>query len=266
MQVRIFGLVFIFATAGLLSAAENAASPAGTAVDTSQPASKEAVGQASPDAKPSDTPRERNPRVIIFTAKDCERCDSELARLRKAGGDFQQMQARGWVIGDSPSGHIQIVDKDDVPDLVRQLKVSEFPTVACVSDGEIVRSFTSGCTTPLDMWTFGFLLKGTNERPPGSVPEAARVETTGHYPLRGNHWSVDQDWTPSRAKVVTHLRGPNHASRIAANWDIENWSYEELRSLHDNLHESEPGYVAGAYYSTSQPADPFRRTRKTLGH
>jgi hypothetical protein len=144
------------------------------------------------------------------------------------------------------------------------LKVRDFPTVACVDQGQVVRSFTAGCTTPLDAWTFGFLAKGVDERPPGTVSEAARVETTGHYSLRGNHWSVDEDWSPSRDKVLSHLRGPTHGHQIRAGWDIESWSYEELRSLHDNLHEQEMGGVS--YSSRQQPSNQVSATRKAGGH
>ena len=212
---------------------------------------------------------------MFITMHGCEACSRELARLRRPGGDFEAMQSRGWKIGEGPENHVQIVDREAVADLVRQLDIHEYPTIACVSDGEIVRSFKSGCTTPLDAWTFGFLLKGENERPPGSVPEAARVKTTGSYPLRGNHWSVDGDWNPSQERVVSHLRGPNHASQIAASYQIEVWSYEELRSLHDDLHERELAngggtYSTASYYSPraqSAPrgADNFSASRKMLG-
>jgi sulfur carrier protein ThiS len=207
--------------------------------------------------------RSRNPRVLFVTAKDCARCDQELARLRRPGGDFEKMQALGWKIGEGTENHLQIVDQDTIPDLIRELNLREFPTVACIRDGEIVRSFKSGCTTPLDAWTFGFLAKGIDERPPGAVLEAARVETTGHYSLRGNHWSIDEDWTPTREKVVSHLRGPNHGHQILKNWEIERWSYEELRSLHDNLHEREMGGVS--YSTRSQSSDQFSATRKSMG-
>src|SRR5207302_524627 len=108
-----------------------------------------------------------------------------------------------------------------------------FPTVICISDKEVVRSFNSGCTTPLDSWTFGFLLKGENERPKGSILEAARVASTGSYPLRGNHWSIEGVWNPSKERVVSHLRS-THGNQIAANYAIETWSVEELKSLHDD--------------------------------
>lgn len=205
----------------------------------------------------------RNPRVLFIVSDDCPRCDAELARLRRPGGDFAVMQERGWKIGAGPECHLQIIDREAISDLIAKLDVRDFPTVACVNDDQIVRSFRSGCTTPLDAWTFGFLLKGNDERPPGSISEAARVETTGHYPLRGNHWSIEEDWNPTQTKVVGHLRGPNHGHQIRGNWTIEDWSYEELRSLHDNLHEQEMGGVSGG--SRSQPANQFSAARKVGG-
>ncbi len=154
------------------------------------------------------------PRVLFITAKDCPRCERELARLRRPGGDFEKMRARGWKIGPGPTNHLQIVDRLAVGDLIAELATSELPKVICVREQEIVRSFQSGCTTPLDMWTFGWLIKGIDERPPGWVPEKARVEWTGHYPLRGNHWSIDEDWNPTRERVVAHLRSV-HGCRFA---------------------------------------------------
>lgn len=188
----------------------------------------------------------RNPRVLFITAKDHEASLTELVRLRSPGGTFEVMARHGWKIGPGPENHVQIVDREAIPDIVRNLKVVTFPTVACISDEQILRSFTSGCTTPLDAWTFGWLLTGKNERPAVPVAEPARVASTGSYRLRGNHWSVDGDWNPSRATVVSHLRSPNHGYRIASNWKIEAWSYEELRSLHDDLHEQEQASLPAA--------------------
>ncbi len=216
------------------------------------------------EPKAATVAAEWNPRVLFITSKDCARCETELSRLRRAGGDFEKMQGQGWKIGAGADSHLQIVDREAIAELVEKLGVREYPTVACVSEGEIVRSFKSGCTTPLDAWTFGFLAKGIDERPPGSVSEATRVETTGHYPLRGNHWSIDEDWNPTREKVVSHLRGPTHGHQILKNYEIERWSYEELRSLHDNLHEREMGGVS--YSGRSAPAsDPFGAGRKLSG-
>ncbi|HEX3725404.1 MAG TPA: hypothetical protein VHV08_04145 [Pirellulales bacterium] len=221
-----------------------------------------ALASSPSGAAESDPPR--NPRVVFITADDCARCEQELERLGRPGGDFEKLRARGWKIGEAPESHLQIVDHQQVRELVEKLEVREFPTVACVSDGQIVRSFKAGCTTPLDMWTFGFLAKGVDERPRGSVSEAARVETSGHYPLRGNHWSVDEDWNPARDKVIKHLRGPNHGHQIRSHWQIETWSYEELRSVHDDLHEREMGGVSAGSYR-SQQVNQFSATRKAGG-
>jgi hypothetical protein len=229
------------------------------------PPSAQPIVRADAQALSADPsiPAVRNPRVLFITVKDSPRSAEELMRLRRAGGEFDKLRSRGWMIGEGPENHLQIVDRESILELVEHLNVRDYPTVACVDHGQIVRSFTAGCTTPLDAWTFGFLAKGVDERPPGTVAETARVETTGHYPLRGNHWSVDEDWTPTREKVVNHLRGPNHGHQIRAGWAIETWSYEELRSLHDNLHEQEMG---GVSYSSRQPSsNQFSATRKAGG-
>jgi hypothetical protein len=217
--------------------------------------------QATVSDKPASGKRPLNPRVLFITAKDSPHSDQELARLRRAGGEFDKMKAIGWTIGVGPENMVQIVDRDEVPELVEKLSVKEFPTVACIDHDEVVRYFRWGCTTPLDAWTFGFLAKGIDERPPGAVLEAARVESTGSYPLRGNHWSVEGDWSPTRDKVITHLRGPNHLAQLIPTWHIDDWSLEELRSLHDDLHEK---YDTGTYSSSrssnsSSPASDYLR-------
>jgi hypothetical protein len=210
----------------------------------------------------------RNPRVLLIVSKDCSRCDDDLTRLRRAGGDFEKMRSVGWKIGPGVDAHLQIVDRDDVAPLVEQLGVKEYPTVICLENGQIERSFQTGCTTPLDMWTFAWLLKGKDERPAGSLPEKVAVDWTGHFPLRGNHWTIDGDWSPSREKLIGHLRGPVHGPQIAGRYEIESWSYEELRSLHDKLHEVDMG---GVQYGVSsqgagQGANPFSAARKASGH
>lgn len=84
-------------------------------------------------------------------------------------------------------------------------------------------------------------MTGNDERPLAFVPEPTQVVTTGNYTLRGNHWSVSGDWNPSRETVVQHLRAV-HSQQLQANWNIESWSIDELRSLHDDLHDREEGF------------------------
>ena len=187
----------------------------------------------------------RKLRVVFITAKNCEKCSRELGRLRQAGGVFESMRASGWKIGESADNHIQIVDRDDVPHLAELLKDRELPSVVCIENGEVLRYFKHGCTTPLDAWTFSWLMKGQNERPKPATPEAIEVETTGHYPLRGNHWSVDGDFNPTQAKLVEHLHGEYHSRQLITDWKIGEWSVEELRSLHDDLHERDGGGLTG---------------------
>lgn len=270
----------------LLAVVTSLSSAAEREADSAKPespiaGSRPADSSTSPADRPPDAggqtgePRRTaasRPRVLFITMKGCEKCKQELARLRRPGGDFEALKARGWKIGETADNHIQIVDREAIPELIEKLGVREYPTVACIADGEIVRSFKHGCTTPLDAWTFGWLIKGENERPHEPVPEAVQVASTGSYRLRGNHWSVDGDWNPARATVVSHLRGA-HGNQIAANYAIESWSYEELRSLHDDLHEREmqtTGYSSGGYsssgsYSSGGSSSGFSAGRKMLG-
>lgn len=206
---------------------------------------KVSAGGSTPAKAAADASRvePRKLRVLFITAKDCAKCERELERLRQTGGVFESMRATGWKIGETPDNHIQIVDRADVPELAELLKDRELPSVVCVENGEVLRYFKHGCTTPLDAWTFSWLMKGQNERPKPAIPEKIEVETTGHYPLRGNHWSVDGDFDPSHAKVVAHLRNEFHSPQLMAEWKIDEWSVEELRSLHDDLHERYGGGV-----------------------
>ena len=175
-------------------------------------------------------------RVLIIVRPGCKQCNAKLNELER--NHFPNMRYSGWRIGSSAESHIQIVSANDVADLVATQKVKSFPAVVAVHSGHITRSFTDGCNQPLDFWTFNWLLNGG--KPPHGIKVSAptTVVTTGHYPLRGSHWSIDGDYDPPREVVVEHLFEPQHVDLFPADWDVHSWSYEELRSLHDDLHES----------------------------
>ena len=207
----------------------------------------------------------QDPRVLFITAPDCDQCFRELIKLRRPGGDFDAMRSRGWRIGSGDHNHVQVVERDAVSELIKDANIREFPAVVCISEGKVVRGFTSGCTTPLDSWTLGWLFNGKNERPAGFVSEPVRVEATGSYRLRGNHWSVDGDWNPARSVVLTHLRSPSHGYQVAVNYRLETWSYEELRSLHDDLHEQELANSPFVRSPSASGADNYSAGRKLMG-
>jgi hypothetical protein len=255
-SVLSFGLITGIVNASRIAADDRPAAAAMRAADGKQSADHYAAKSTSAGHGDSANRARHASRVLFITAKGCAKCDAELARLNAPAGDFAWLRSGGWRIGPGPENNIQIVDRDAIPDLVAKLKSREYPAVACIEDGEVVRSFTSGCTTPLDAWTFDWLAKGVNERPKAPVPEAVQVASTGSYPLRGNHWSVDGDWNPSRERVIEHLRGPNHVAYLQASWHIDSWSYEELRSLHDDLHERYGPFDTG---SSTSSADPPRK-------
>ena len=147
----------------------------------------------------------RKKRILLLTAPECQDCADALKRLEAVGGPFDLLRRCGWQIGTQPENHVQIIDRSgpiesDISQIVARLQTLNAPVVVFVEDGEISRSFQSGCTTPLDQWTFGWLMTGHDERPAPFLPQPITVTTSGNYPLRGNHWSVDGNPSPTRSK------------------------------------------------------------------
>lgn len=173
----------------------------------------------------------RDPRLLLLHSPSSEPSRTELAKLRVAEGEFQYLEARGWKIGDSVFEHIQMIDADVWPGTAQMHGVTRFPWVGCLERGHVVRTRKAGCTPPLNGDTLYRLLTGG---PPSAKPLPGRSQ---QYPLRAGHWYIDGDFDPILETVITHLRSPMHREQIPAAWKIEDWSYEELRSLHDDLHE-----------------------------
>jgi hypothetical protein len=212
---------------------------------------------ASPAASEAPGSTKSTKRILVVIGPLERRTQDEMASLEAPGGPFETLKKRGWRIGPESSDHIQIVDRTgplaaELQVVVSQLPVSDGPVVVCIEDGAIARSFKRGCTTPLDPWTFGWLMTGNDDRPVDFEPEPVTVATTSNYRLRGNHWSVDGDWNPSKDYVVRHLR-VSHSNGIQAGWKIESWSIEELRSLHDDIHDREEGF-RGRYATATATA------------
>ena len=179
-------------------------------------------------------------QVLLIVDQGCEACDQLLVELES---EFAPMRLAGWRIGRGVAMHVRIIDKAEAVSLLKlsrkEANAMRVPNVLARSGDTVVRYFKDGCSTPLDRWTFDWLITGKERRPAPPPMMEVTVESSGNYPLRGSHWSVEGDWHPSREKVLLHLRGPNHAHQLRDEWTLDHWSREELRSLHDNLHELE---------------------------
>lgn len=222
-----------------------------------QPAAPKTVSAA--DSTSSVTRPARSKRILLLITPECERCADELRRLSADGGPFDILRRRGWKIGPGTENHIQILDAAvpadaEIAPVIAALQPKSFPVVLYIEQGTIARSFQRGCTTPLDEWTFGWLMTGNDDRPAEPPAEPIQVQTTGNYRLRGNHWSVEGNWNPTHAEVVHHLRAV-HGAQIQSGWIIESWSLEELRSLHDDLHDRGEGF-RGRYAGSTTSRSP----------
>lgn len=204
------------------------------------------VGPQAEKPAESNNPRytRRANRIVLVGSNDCPPClvlapkvDKALTALEKQGQ---------WTIGEEPYYMIQHFFADERPELLDQLgkelgippESLSFPFVVKIENGKIVRRWTPGCTTPMDVWTFSWLMDGVEVRPVTVEPEKATVARSGHYPLTGGWWSVEGHWNPSKAFLISHLtRHSNHASRFAKRraW-LETLSIAELQSVHTDDH------------------------------
>lgn len=242
-------LIFV---AGLLSLSSLAAAFA-DGPETTSSVSAKASEPADPTRPPEPSERKR---ILVVFEPQSERSRTEMAKLNAPGGTLEILKKRGWKVGEDAASHIRLVDRTkpidpELQPILAQLPVGDGPVVVAIEGTEIARSFKRGCTTPLDPWTFGWLMTGNDDRPVDFIPEPIKVATTGNYRLRGNHWSIEGDWNPTQASVARHLR-TSHSNGIPAGAKIEVWSIEELRSLHDDIHDREEGF-RGRYAAATTP-------------
>ena len=58
------------------------------------------------------------------------------------------------------------------------------------------------------------------------------------YPIRrGQFWSIEGDFKPSRDIVLLHLRTSFNHKEALASWPLEELSLNELQSIHSDHHE-----------------------------
>ncbi len=267
-MIRVLVFVAILLTSSMLIGPAFSEDPGPISIESPEPSNS---GSSTAGEGGSVLPRAK--RILLLTAPSCALCSDELRRLEAPDGPFELLRNRGWKIGPGAENHIQIVDKSASVDaefarVVAQLHPVNSPVVVYVENGEIARSFQGGCTTPLDQWTFGWLMTGNDQRPAPYHPQTVTVVTSGNYPLRGNHWSVEGHFNPSREYIIQHLRSV-HGGYLQVNWNIETWSQEELLSAHDDIHDRTEGFrgrYTGSGSATSSRTSAFSNApAKALG-
>jgi thiol-disulfide isomerase/thioredoxin len=202
------------------------------------------VGEKPAEAKKGARYTRRTNRIVLVGSNDCPPCIALAPKVEKA---LDALEKQGdWTIGEEPYYMIQHFFADERPELLEQLGAElgikpeniSFPFVVKIEDGKIVRRWTPGCTTPMDVWTFSWLADGVEVRPVTVEPERATVARSGQYPLTGGWWSVEGQWNPSKSFLISHLTThSNHAGRFARRrgW-LETLSISELQSVHTDDH------------------------------
>jgi len=80
----------------------------------------------------SSEPPSRRRRLLYFTATWCSTC-------RENEPTLAALAAAGWSIGTSDRDHIQIVDVDASPSVVKQLGIEAVPVWVLVDDDVVIR-------------------------------------------------------------------------------------------------------------------------------
>jgi len=222
--------------------------PFGSGVDTSRPPATRNEDRKTDNVFGRD-------RAVIIMAEWCIHCPKE--QVAKA---VAAMVKNGWKIGPEASNAIQLLDVDkDTVEADRVLNALDqhtagLPFMVAVEGGQIVRRLETGCTTPIDQWSLGWLATGKDERP-GREKEPATVKRSGNYPLRGGWWTVNQYRSPPKSYIVSHLlSGGAHAGKFARDW-LNSLSVSELHSLHSDDHE---GHIRWGYVNKYASGSPSR--------
>ena len=74
------------------------------------------------------------------------------------------------------------------------------------------------------------------------------LEVRSGYKVREpkNYWSVEGSFSPLREEIIQHLRAsPNHKTADFQRLPLEEWTLDELQSIHSDHHEGNPLNILG---------------------
>ncbi len=94
------------------------------------------TGEYAVEAKPvSEVPAERFPRVLFFHASWCNPCHVALDEnpVKTNFGCRKWMESGGYEFGESPRSHVQLVDVDKHPELVKRYHVGQIPAIVLLT-------------------------------------------------------------------------------------------------------------------------------------
>lgn len=185
----------------------------------------------------------RGGRVVIVGAEWCAPCVALKPKVAKALDD---LKSKGWNM--DLFVVLDITRDEQLVEALVDEPIQDLPFVAFVDNGSVIRHWQSGCNTPMDAWTLGWLATGKSQRPAPKYKSTVRLSG---YPIRGNWWSVDGRWRPTRTRLIAHLSSSNHGFSSSF---LNGLTLEELHSLHSDDHE---GRVQMAYVNPSKAKTQF---------
>jgi hypothetical protein len=193
-------------------------------------------------------PAHRDLQVLLVMSWDHPGAEGELRRMEAVGGVFEQLRADGWKVGVQESDNLRIVSRDQVGELVSRLDLTTYPAVVALHEGRVVRSFSHGCSTPLDR--------------PGDIrldaDRRARARVDSPRPVGPDHCRVDGNLPAARTSLVDQWRhDPQPGTGVAPSGGTESPVADSRRLGFANV------VAGGTEVATRRPArtTPSARTR-----
>lgn len=149
-------------------------------------------------------PRAR--RALLFTASWCGPCQ----QMKR--DTLPPLVERGWKIGESNTDHIQVIDSDDFPGLMKRWNVSRLPTLIYL-EGETEVRRSVGYQSPHAV---------------GQLFDPPAVQAASAYSAR---WTFPGS---GRADLINHLAS-EHNYTVES---LERMTTDQLSQIHDNDHDN----------------------------
>lgn len=164
--------------------------------------------QAQAHALIRSIPRTR--RALLFTATWCGPCN----QMKR--DTLPPLRERGWLVGDQSSDHIQVIDADEFPGLVKLWNVTRFPTMIYL-ENESEANRAVGVQSPHDV---GRLFD--------RAVQSATAQKSSSYQAR---WTFPGN---GREDLIAHLASENHNYTIES---LRSMTTDQLFQLHDSDHD-----------------------------
>lgn len=185
-----------------------------------------------PPALPENVSPEPVKQQLIFWASWCGACP-------KPDGDVvKALKGSNWVVSDSATAQVRLVDIDANPSLAQQYEITAIPTYVLLVDGKVVSKHT-GQLSAIDIAN-QYYRQGRFAAPKAIIDQPRGSAVSVRYVIQWPGMTEDS--------LRKHLAEAPHSL------DTTGWTYQQMINWHDDWHAKHP--------ETEAPRQTRRRNRR----